>query len=603
MKEFRSKRMITLVIAVVFIFAACSQIGTNHTTDSAVAGTGTDGEMISPDNAEAGTEVYKVDVFTMLGNYAGMQTGWFAKIVKDQFNMEFNMIASNIDGGGEVKFASMIASGDLGDLVIFGNDDSKFYDSISGGFLLDMTRNGLLDQYGQEIVVNYPKVIQKSKVNYGSGIGVYGLGFNAANMPNGPSEGEEMTWGPDLRWDLYTMLGYPRIDIMEDYLPVLKQMQMLEPRSESGRPTYGFSLWSDWDGDKMCLAKQYANVYGYDESDGYNPYGYALVSAAGDQYQSLLDPDSFYIKCLKLYFNANQMGLMDPDSISQKYEDVNSKFMDGQVLFSWFPWMDNIYNTQERQEQGKGFRLVPFTEEVVYSTGYNPYGGNRLISIGVGAEYPERIMQLINWMYSPEGFQTIKTGPKGLTWDTNAQGKPYLTAFGKKALPNNTEPVPEEYGGGTFKDGQNQMNIDPIHQTAINPVTGEAYDYHLWNSYLRDNPTRLVSDWRRKMGVLTAREYFEKNGLIAVVEPLFTGKAPENMDKTLEKKKGQVSAIIRQYSWEMVFARNQTDFNSLHENMVTKAKSLGYDDILKWNIEQAQKVYEWRKSNQNRQNN
>ncbi len=597
MKCFRTIVIAILLFTIISSFAACSGVKESYFANDTGIDSEKAGEASSQETDAADSELYKIDVFTMVGNYAGKQIGWFGKIVSDKFNLDLNMIASNIDGGVDVKFATMMASGNLGDMVIYGNDDSKYLDSISGGLLMDMTRNGLLDQYGPEIVSNYPKVLQKAKVNSGKGISVYSLGFNAANMPSGPSEGEDMTWGPDLRWDLYARLGYPKINTMEDYLPVLKQMQQMEPKSDSGRPTYGFSLWSDWDGDKMCLAKQYGNVYGYDESDSFNPYGYAMISAAGDKYQGLLDPDSFYIKCLRLYFNANQQGLMDPDSISQKYEDVTSKLKDGQILFSWFPWMDNIYNTQERQAQGRGFKLVPFSEEIMYSVGYNPYGGNRLISIGAKAKHPERIMQLINWMYSSEGFQTIKAGPKGLTWDTDRNGKPYLTAFGKKALPNNPEAVPEEYGGGTFKDGQNQMNIDPIQQTAINPETGEAYDFHLWTSYLNNSPTKLVSDWRRKMGVMTSREYFEKNNLIAVAAPVFTGKAPEAMDRTLEQKKGQVSTVIRQYSWRMVFAKNQAEFDSLHAEMVTKAKGLGYDDILKWNIEQADKVVEWRRSN------
>ncbi|WP_252891626.1 hypothetical protein [Thermoclostridium stercorarium] len=65
----------------------------------------------------------------MLGNKAGEQTGWFAKIVKDKFNIEMNMIASNVEGG-DTKFATMMASGDLGDIVIFGSDsDNKWLDA------------------------------------------------------------------------------------------------------------------------------------------------------------------------------------------------------------------------------------------------------------------------------------------------------------------------------------------------------------------------------------------------------------------------------------------------------------------------------------------
>jgi putative aldouronate transport system substrate-binding protein len=577
------------------MLAAC---GSGFAGKLAMDGKSTSGGAIAAitEAAAPETDLYTIDVFTMLGNCSGTQPGWFGKIVRDKFNMKINLIASNTDGG-EAKFTTLQASGNLGDLVIFGNNDSKYLDSISGGLLLDMAKGGLLDTYGQEIVQNYPKVLEKARVNSGMGISIYGLGYNAANMPSGPSEGEDMSWGPDLRWDLYARLGYPKIDTLEDYLPVLKQMQMIEPKSDSGWPTYGFSLWSDWDSDKMCLAKQYSNVYGYDETDGFNPYGYALISASSDEYQGLLDLDGYYIKCLKLYFAANQMGLLDPDSISQKYEDVNCKLKDGQILFSWFPWMDNIYNTLDRQSQGKGFKLVPFSEEVVYSVGYNPYGGDRLISIGANTKYPERMMKLINWMYSPEGFQTIKAGPRGLTWDMDSGGKPYLTEYGMRALPNNPEPVPEEYGGGTFKDGQNQMNIDPIQTTSINPMTKEAYDYHLWSSYLKSSPTKLVTDWRAKMGVLTSKEYFLKDDNIAIAVPVFTGSAPQSMGKTLEQKKGQVATVIKQYSWKIIFAKDLAEYDTLLNEMIMKAKTLGYDDILQWNIEQAKEIFEWRRRN------
>lgn len=593
MRRFKSLLAFIMAFGMLFVFSSCQKEEDKNAFDNNEAQA--DRNAVVNKNL-SNDEPYRIDVFTMLGNYAGLQTGWFAKVVKDKFNMELNLIASNVDGGGDAKFASMMAAGDLGDIVIFGNDDSKYINAISGGYLLDMTRNGLLDTYGKDIVVNYPKVLKKAKVNFGNSISIYGLGYSAASMDSahGASEGEDMTWGPDLRWDLYARLGYPEVNTLEDYLPILKQMQALEPFSDSGRPTYGFSLWSDWDGDKMCLAKQYCNVYGYDESDSFNPYGYAMVYATGEKWQGLLDDDGFYIRCLKLYFDANQMGLLDPDSISQKYEDVISKLKDGQVLFSWFPFMDSIYNTQERQEQGKGFRLVPFNEEIVYSVGYNPYGGNRLISIGNSAKHPERIMQLINWMYTADGFQTIKTGPKGLTWDTDTDGKPYLTDYGWRALPNNATQVMPEYGGGTFKDGINQMNIEPIQSTSINPKTKEAYDYKLWASYLAHSPTRLVSDWRNRMGALTPKEYFVKHNKLVVADAVFTGRAPDLMDKALEQKKGQVSAVIREYSWKIVFARDQDEFSSLLREMISKAKSRGYDELLSWNINQAEKLYNWR---------
>ena len=42
-----------------------------------------------------------VDVYDDFANYQGIQSGWFAKVVKDKFNMELNIIAPNVAGGGD----------------------------------------------------------------------------------------------------------------------------------------------------------------------------------------------------------------------------------------------------------------------------------------------------------------------------------------------------------------------------------------------------------------------------------------------------------------------------------------------------------------------
>ena len=41
-----------------------------------------------------------VDVFDSLANFQGIQSGWFAEIVKKKFNMELNIIAPNKASGG-----------------------------------------------------------------------------------------------------------------------------------------------------------------------------------------------------------------------------------------------------------------------------------------------------------------------------------------------------------------------------------------------------------------------------------------------------------------------------------------------------------------------
>ncbi|NMO95451.1 extracellular solute-binding protein [Paenibacillus lemnae] len=584
----------TILISIMLVFTACSGGGSannvKNTTETKPSDSSSSAEPGKGDaNGEsAAKEEITITVFSMLANYAGEQPGWFAKLIKDKFNIKLNIIASNL-AGGQQKIATMMAAGDLGDLVVFGSNGDDYQDAIKAGLLLDWNQNGLLEKYGPDILKNAGQAIDANKQQFGGGTAIYGIGHDVGSG-EGPSEGAEMVFGPNLRWDLYQKLGSPEINTLSDYLNVLKQMKELEPKSDSGRPTYGISLWSDWDGNYMTLAKVISQMNGYQEGDGFNPAGLTLVSVNTKEWQGILDDDGYYLEGLKFYFDANQMGLLDPDSLTQKFSDVSNKFKDGQVFFSQFPWLSNAYNTPENTAAGKGFALIPFQQEKIVSYGMNPYGGNRVWAIGSKAKDPERIMEFLNWLYTPDGMMEASYGPKGLAWDIDGSGKPIVTDYGYKALPANTEPVPEEFGGGTFKDGMNQINNTTLKNSMIHPDTKEPYDYNLWTSVLNHDPDPVTKSWREAMGAMTPREYFVKNDLIAVHQPVFTGDAPATPPADIQQKLSEIGKVIKEYSWKMVFAKNEEEYNKLKNQMVDKAKGLGYDEVIKYDVEITEKT-------------
>lgn len=529
--------------------------------------------------------LYRMDVYSQLSNYAGVQEGWFAHVLRERFHIELNIIAHD---GGVNRFAVLMASGDLGDLIVFGNDGQDYREAIAAGLLLDWTLDDRLKIYGADILAKVPMAIEKNRVNFGKGVHVYGIGHDSSYMDYGTSEGRDLIWHPEIRWDLYQRLGRPEILRVEDYLPLLKAMQELEPYNEQGHPVYGFSMWPDWDVDKMTLAKQFANMYGYDEN------GFILLHASEDIYEDILDENGWYLRTLRLYNTANKMGLMDPDSISQSFNDAGAKMRDGRVLFSWFPWFSSGYNTPDRTSQGKGFALVPASDQKVLSFSFNPYGGHRVWAIGAKAEHPERVMAFINWLYTPEGLMISNNGPQGLTWDLK-DGRPYVTEFGWQCFEDGRTQIPDDFGGGRWMDGVNHINNGTIQLSSVHPVLGEPYDRNLWISTLERSPSPLVQDWRAVMGAMTPKEYFVNNDMITLSIPYFTGIAPEVMAPGLEQKSNQAAAVIKQLSWQMVFASNENEFERLKTEMTEKAKAFGYDEVAAWQARQAQKTFAERK--------
>lgn len=83
-------------------------------------------------------EYIMVDVFDNLANYQGIQSGWFGKLLRDKFNMELNIIAPNIAGGGDTLREVRAAAGNLGDLIISSGENGLLQNMVNAGLLYNM---------------------------------------------------------------------------------------------------------------------------------------------------------------------------------------------------------------------------------------------------------------------------------------------------------------------------------------------------------------------------------------------------------------------------------------------------------------------------------
>lgn len=557
-----------LAITVAGTLAAC---GSDKTEGNETTGTSSE---------EKYAETITIDVFDGLANYMGMQEGWFAKTVKDKFNMELNIIAPNVAGNGDTLYQTRTAAGDLGDLIIVDNGQ-QYNELVEAGLLYD---SGELYET-MDNVKRFDAAVQN--VNKDTD-GIYGFPTSVSGLKStDSSEGLDLNYGAYIRWDLYADLDYPEIETLEDLLPVLKAMQEANPTTEAGQKVYGFSLFGDWDGNFMNNAKQLLALYGYDEM------GFALAKADGSEYQSLLDSDSEYVRALKFYFDANQLGLIDPESTTQNYDTLFAKYQSGQVLYSWWPWLGQAaYNTTTNLTEGRGFMLAPIQDQKIFSYGAEVYGGKQFIGIGVNAEEPERISDFINWLYSPEGVlsnssQTSgSSGPEGLTWEMQ-EDVPALTEFGEQALLDGNADVPAEFGGGTYKDGVSALNVNTVLPIDINPDTGYPYAYTMWESFINENTNPLKDDWSEHMGgALSTVDYLIENDQI-LVAPGASYVAPEDSSE-ISTLRNQVKSTIVEYSWRMVFANNEEEFDTLLAEMQDIAIGLGYEQVLEVDMASAE---------------
>lgn len=247
-----------------------------------------------------------------------------------------------------------------------------------------------------------------------------------------------------------------------------------------------------------------------------------------------------------------------------------------------------------RRQILKAITLLPFSTQCNYGYTGKPYGYGRTVSIGSKCEQPERLLKIIDWMFSDEGLMESYNGPKEGTWTYDETGAPVLTELGWACYNDQMTEMPAELGGGTFYEGSNKgFYVYPSINFNLDS-TGYPVNRDLWPCVLSKEMPAIISDWSEHMnGALTSIEAMVKNGLIVktINQAVFSTEEPLQMDAMLQQKSSQVGSVISEYSWKMVLAASEAEFEALRDEMITKAKGLGYDDVVAFGVEQVEQLF------------
>ncbi len=524
-------------------------------------------------------ETITLTVFSELANFSGEQTGWIAKILKDKFNVILNIVPST-DG----VFETRMESGSLGDIVVFGGDGENYTRAIKAGMLYDWNEDDLVQEYGPYIYENMQPAMEKNAKLTESVTGeqtVYGFGGDVAGSSSDHAS-FFYTW--DVRWDLYKQLGYPEINDMDDLLQLFIDMKKISPLDENGNETYAVSMWPDWDGDMVMYVKSFATAYyGYDENSGLG-----LYDPDTGTLHPTLEENGPYLTALKFFNQLYQNGLVDPNSMSQTFDQMDEKLKASGVFFSIFNYSGSLgYNSEEHVAEGKMMcSLVPNeASPLVY--GLSTYGNSRIWTIGADTEYPEKCMEIINWLCTPEGVMTYFYGPKDLCWYYDEDGNTHWTEFGQKAYFNkrNTQLIGEFEGTGDFNSGSLQINNTTWSMDAFNPDSnGERFNYKYWRSYLATSAGEIEDDWRSHVGYSTIEDYMKSTNYKIAPSTTFVLASKEGEFKTTWSA---VTEVITTYSWKALYATSDAEYERLVNEMIAQAKAYGYDECVQWSLEQA----------------
>jgi len=545
------------------------------TTETAETAETTQAATVSHD------EELVIEMYNVAANYQGLQTGWYGKVLKDRFNITINIIAPQVSGDGEALYQTRTAAGNLGDIVLLDNAD--MLECVDVGLIADLSAD----------IQNYPNLMkyweQIELFNKDLG-GIYAIPTEMNT--NGPTVymSETVSSMPRIPWDFYTEIGRPELNTLDDLLQALVAMQKAHPTNEAGDTAYGMTLWKDWDGTSIENVNQLTKWYGQ-EVNGSVLIGYDNTIAP------LTDKNGAYYKMLKFFYQANQLGLVDPDSATQDWNSACDKMKQKRTYLVWNNWMQGFTNSPEIGEKGANYMGMPIADMQVFQTSDYYYGSGRVFGIGsqVSPENKARMLEYLDWLASPEGCTIQHAGTEGLIYTVGDDGKYTLTEDGFNRFTSEIM-VPEDQGGGNWTDGNNQVNQWIVASIEMNPETGETYVPDLWASTIEKNNTKTTKEWREIYGATNEVEYLQNNGMMTPVPSINMALAIDTTDIGLIRS--QCKTIVCDTSWKAIFAANDAEFEALWDDMVVQLEGFGWNDLVAFDTEKYQPIIDARKAAQ-----
>ncbi len=536
-------------------------------------------------------EPITLTMFSQLANYGGEQDGWFAKELKDRFNVTLKYVSSNVDTNA---WTSAVSAGDLGDIVCLGDMGDDFLTALNGELLLDWDE---LDLTPYTNITTYLPDAMKKVHDFAAEKGYegnYGFAYAVALEDGAWAELTDPTYALQIRFDAWEKAGKPALKTLEDLPAFLKALQDAVPTTESGEKVYAYGGFGDWEDCVMKFTWDLMTYYGYQE------YDFMGVNYQTRDVVNPLEEGSLYYRALKVNNQLYREGLFDPESVSQNFDAYNQKLSSGRYLMAMWGWIIGNYNSAEKAANKNGFTTFMIEDSAPAMQTLSKAGSNRMWALGANTQYADRCLEIIDWLCSEEGIIIQNYGPKGLCWDYGEDGVPYMTDFGWQCQEaRDSTQMPAEYGGGTFQDGESKINHETIRIEQMIP--GKTYSYSVkgWPCYVEHYATALSKAWSEEYanGATSGVDLYRKTGKVSVQSPAAIAYSKAAPSDEAQQKRAKFAPVMKEYSWKCVYAESDEAFEETWKTMVETCKSYGYDDVVAEKMADIEKCFAYMDAN------
>lgn len=344
---------------------------------------------------------------------------WFAQTwgndVSSKFITEDTNVSINYQNGSNDKLNTMLASGDLPDIITMDGSNPLIKDAHKFAYPLDVLA-AKYDPYFLEKAAK-PETIKFFTRDDGH---IYGY----PNFSNTTSDYEKggiyANQAFMVRTDIYDKIGQPDMTTPEGFIAALEAVQALDVQDELGKSVIPLGI-TDFNG-----GSEPNGVFNRTLADF---IGVPVLTEDGKYYDRYTDED--FQKWLKVIVNARQNGLTDRDMITMTKDDKDARVTNGSY-FAYFA-SDIIGETDTmslwaNENPGKEYIAINGPSSTVGRKTALPgtsIEGWTQTFISKDTKDPQKAMEFLTYLVSEYGNTVMNYGREGETY-TMVDGNPVL---------------------------------------------------------------------------------------------------------------------------------------------------------------------------------
>lgn len=307
-------------------------------------------------------------------------------------------------GDPREKLSFMAASGEYPDFIYALEYSNIIVDA--GGFL---KLDELIEEYGPNIKKLYGDNLTRLRYSEADP-SIYFLGLPTVNQVK-----YEPETGFQLQYAVLKELGYPKMETLQDYEEVIKAYMKKYPKID-GKPTIGLSLLADdW---RIKISVTNPAVFATGGPDDGEWYYDKETNKA--QIHLTRPDEKEYFRWLN---HMNDIGLLDPESFFQKYDQYQAKIAEGRVLAladaKWeYVDAEQALVAAGKSERGYGMFPLVLNDSYTYAD-FRPVGytGGYGVGISTSCKDPIAAIKFLDWMCSDEAQVLARWGIEGVHYD------------------------------------------------------------------------------------------------------------------------------------------------------------------------------------------